>query len=229
MPSKKLLWLLPVLLVIFLTACTPTQTEPVVESISIPTDTPTLNATSTQPQQPTATAMPETPTPTTSSNEQEIPSAEQEELYKEWFVPYTSTVLLFETCNMMIETHINFHENEIDLAEARTELLAESNTIELVNRQIVTEVPSEATAPFLWELDTDMQELIAIWENMNSSDDLGGLALSDPLFSACTPFWENISTIAYAAMDAGVSEDALREMDAEIQDIINELWHSVLE
>lgn len=185
-----------------------------------PTDSPTPKA-STSTQIPIATATP--------SEEQAISSSDQEELKNEWFLPYTATVLLFETCDMMMHTHWTFQEAEIDLVEARSELAVESNFIALVNTQIVNEIPSEQTGPFLWELDADMGELIAVWEQMNSSDDLGGLAMRDMLFEACTPFWDNYETIAYAAMDAGVSEVSLREMEAEIEDILDELRNSVLE
>jgi hypothetical protein len=186
-----------------------------------PTDNPSSKASSTSTQTPIATATP--------SEEQAMPSAGQEELKNEWFLPYTATILLFETCDMMMHTHWTFQKAEIDLVEARLELTVESNIIALVNAQIVNEIPSEQTGPFLWELDADMRGLIVVWEQMNSSDDLGGLAMRDTLFEACTPFWNNIETITYAAMDAGVSEVSLREMDAEIQDIIDELRNSVLE
>lgn len=224
--SRKPLWILLIVLLVFPTACTPVATEPAVESTGIPTETPMPKATST-PMQPTM--IPETATPERSSDEQEVPSAEQEELYKEWFLSYTSTVLLFETCDLMMGTHASFQQSEIDLVEARAELAAESNTIELVSRQFVNEVPSEATALFLAELDVDLQELIVVWEQMNASDTLGGAALEQELFNACTPFWENITTIAYAAMDAGVSENSLHEMDAQIEDIIDVMRNSVLE
>ena len=165
----------------------------------------------------------------TSGEEPGMSSTGQEELKNEWFVPYTAASILFETCGMMMYTHATFQIAGIDLVEARSELAVEANFIALVETQIVNQVPTDRTGPFLWELDEDMRVLIDVWEQVNSSDDLGGPAMSEILFNACTPFHNNIETIAFAAMDAGVSEASLNEMDAEIQDIIDELINSVNE
>jgi formylglycine-generating enzyme required for sulfatase activity/Tol biopolymer transport system component len=161
------------------------------------------------------------PSPT---DTQTAPSG-QEELKDEWRTAIHNSFILSTGCVWMFETHTNFQQGEIDLEEAKSDLAHESDYIAFTHWDIPEAYQNDIAAELMWRLEEEMRMLIELIDT-TEDDMIGSPEVLDILTPMCGTFMDLEADIAFAAMDAGLTEESISEIDpssSELYDDFNNL------
>jgi hypothetical protein len=210
----------------------PTATPDQVASETPPTDqenaeTPTPDQVSSE-TPPTHQENVETPTPDQAASET-LP-ADQEALKDEWRQAYNHSEILFAICEAMLTTQTEYGRGEIDITEARSDFAAEDNFLTFVYTwQVAWAGPSEAVTPHYMRLWDAMEALIDMSFQLSQMDDdeIASLVTEQAIFEACDALFKTRQQIALAAMDAGLTEESLDELYAEIKEIVDDIYNTI--
>jgi len=208
-----------------LSACGPIPTQP--------TATSTLESPSATPAPPTGTATPPPPlepTPTRTPEEaqpQTLPP-DQEELIDEWRTPIQNAIILSSACEWMFETHSNFQQGDIDFEEAKEELGLEADFIRFARWFTVESYINETVAEFMWRLEVDMRSLIELIDT-TQDDMIGSSEVLDALFPICGSLFDLQTEIVFTAMQAGLTEESVDEIDLSDSEMYTDFYDSIME
>jgi len=213
----------PVMLFVLLVAACSRGVEPGI--IHTPTEEPMATNAPTMP--PAATPLPAVQTSTP-------PSADQQALKVEWRIPYQSSMTLFSACELMFETLYPLQQGEKEIVEAREELSIESDLAAMgIKQYFQWVVPNETGFPVFMRLQSDIDALTGIFDQLMRADDaalaLTAQAVIDSLGETCASLNETFGAAAMAAMQAGITEQSLRELESEIDEVINDYRDRILE
>lgn len=202
---------------------TPTiKLEVVKTTTSIPTIIPSSTLTPISTQEKPISPTPEeeeTRTPDTTAHD---------ELMTVWRPVFQGTIILFSTCQVMFDTHSWFQENQIDLTEAKAQLAAESDFIEIVQRGTLEWLPTDEVATYKARLDRNLDTLIELWGRMDNGD-IGSQEITDPLFETCSSLGALQQEIVDMAIGAGLAIGEIDALGAEVDDIVQDIFDIMLE
>jgi len=214
---------IPVMLLALLVAACSRVAEPGIAYT--PTEEPKVTKAPTMP--PAATPFPAVQTSTPSG-------ADQQALKVEWRIPYQSSMTLFSACEFMFETLYPLQQGEKEIAQAREELSIESDLAAMgVKQYFQWVVPHETGFPVFMRLQSDIDALTGIFDQLMQADDAKlaatAQAVIDSLGETCASLNETFGAAAMAAMQAGITEQSLRELESEIDEVINDYRDRILE
>jgi len=197
----------------FLYGCNQSTSVPTVATLN-PIDTATTSPSPVQ----TETAI-FTPTAETAPT----PAVDQEALKDEWGSAINNAIILSSTCEWMFETYMTFQEGEIDLQKANSQLSLEADFVSRTDWDLPEAYENEVAAAFMLTLETQMGGLIELIDTTNNNKIESSEAL-DTLYPVCGSLFDLLSEIVHAAMEAGLTEESVNEIDVSRTDMYKDFY-----
>ncbi len=196
-----------------LAACAPNGQQTIAPS---PTVTPTVT---TLPQlQPTATKQAD-----------ESPSDTKDELSLEdaWRFPIQNAITLFTACQYMYETQYAYQQGDIDLEKAKSEWSIESDLLAFSVWDSPAAYAVDTTAALMVRLEDNMRTLIELTD-ATGDEDMGSAETLDALLPICTSLQDLQTEVVFSAMDAGLSEETIEEIDPSDSELFTDFYDQIL-
>jgi hypothetical protein len=150
------------------------------------------------------------------------PAAIQASLKDEWRPVIQGASLLFASCEMMFDTYMDFQIEETNLAEAQAQLAVEAELIASVNSGIAAwSAPAPAAQPYLEQVVAYISKLNDLLARKEAGD-IGSFENTDLILDTCLSLFDLQDTIASAAVDAGIDEASMAELESENSAIIED-------
>lgn len=206
------------LVAFLLVACTLSST-PAVQSEMNDQEQPAPTLTSTPPTDLPAKVSPTVKAPPSPSPEG-ISKNDQEALKAEWRRAVTSVEIMFAVCEQTYNTNAAFQQGQIDQAAADADLKEKASFLELAQRSLLSwKDVSELVAPYRLKLDNLSFELADLMYRLMSGE-MGSQEITQPLDDTCLALFNAQDEVVRAAMEAGLTEDSVNELDGEIKEIM---------
>ncbi|NIS82369.1 MAG: hypothetical protein GTO14_19665 [Anaerolineales bacterium] len=151
---------------------------------------------------------------------------DQEVLKDEWRSAIQNAIILSSACEWMFETHTNFQQGEINLEEAKEDLSLESDFISFTRWDILEAYQNELVAEFMWRLEGEIGVLV---ELVDKTDDgmIDSPEVFDTLFPTCGSLLDLQSEIVFTAMDAGLTEESIDEIDLSDSEMYSDFYDMI--
>jgi hypothetical protein len=177
---------------------------------------------------PTATAIPQPqPTPTTQAVESQSDSSTDESLEDIWRYPIRNAITLFTACQYMFETQYAYQQGDIDLEKAKSEWSIESDLLVFTVWDSPAAYHSDATPTLMLRMEDNMRTLIELID-ATGDEDMGSAETLDALLPICTNLQDLQTQVVFAAMDAGLSEEIIEELDPSDSELFTDFYDRIL-
>jgi hypothetical protein len=176
---------------------------------------------------PTATTIPQPqPAPTARAIESQTDSSADESLEDIWRYPVQNAITLFTACQYMFETQYAHQQGDIDLEKAKTQWSIESDLLVFTVWDVPAAYHSDATATLMLRLEDNMRTLIELID-ATDDEDMGSAETRDALLPICTKLQDLQTEVVFAAMDAGLSEAAIEELDPSDSELFTDFYDRI--
>lgn len=202
--------------VLLLAGCNPKSSQPT------PTAAPSQVASATPP-----TDQDNLETPTSDQADSETLQSNQKALKDEWGQAYNHSTALFAICETMFVTQAEYGRGEIDITKAKLGFATEDNFLTIVYKwQVNWVVTGDAVVPYYQSLWNDMEALIDISFQLSQmdGDEIASPEIIEAMNEACEALFYTNHQIASAALDAGLTDESLNEVYADIKEIIDDIY-----
>ena len=144
-------------------------------------------------------------------------------LKEEWSRAIQASEILFHSCTAAFAINARLQKNEIDITTANALLSDVSSFVAGVLTSLFEwGHPSENVLPFRTRLEQDIEVLIELLGRMETGE-IGSPEVTDALLEACSTLQDTQTDIVFTAFDAGLTEESVREIESQIDDIIRHL------
>lgn len=112
----------------------------------------------------------------------------------------------------MFETHSDYQQGKIDLPTAQADLSLAADFLAFAEWFSPESYRGETSAALMLELELNMRALVE-WFDATGEEDIGTQETLDALFPICESAQELQTKVVFTAMDAGLSEEVIEELD----------------
>ncbi len=163
---------------------------------------------------------------TTETGEPQSESPDQDALKEEWRSAINNAIMLSSACEWMFQTHSDFQQGKIEIEEAKLDLALEADFISWTLWDSPAAYQNKTGAEFMWELEMEMGGLI---ELIDTTDDnmIGSTEVLDSLSLSCSSLLDLQTDIVYAAMDAGLTKESIKEIDVSDTEVYHDFYEMI--
>ncbi len=212
-------WLL--IFSLFLAACRPVADPTEALEIEQPQETPTEVSISQE-----ETVLPTPVQPATQEPQTLMP--DPDDLVDQWRPAIGNVILLFNTCQLIFETHTKYAQGAIDIERAEFELSVEGDFAGFAQRGFVSgPVPSEPVATYIFQLEQQLGRMVEFLIPIEE-EQIGSAEAIDSLGATCGALSDLQMAILNASVEAGLTWEDVDQIDADISPMIGDLYDSVM-